>query len=169
MLTRSKLLLALVAAASVAMLSGCGSGPAKTPTPKKPIAERRAVEIIARGISKEKLTAEDGRTIKISGTSLRMDVGVTGKKFGVAYVTSNDLDEPGGDKIPKKDPKRPGALVLVEGVGDDADARCLVLYDTDYLSDDSTDEYKTTTITAEAALERDVRDFVVQAKAKKWD
>lgn len=169
MISRTRILRLLLVTTTAAFVWGCSSGPAKAPTPKKPIAERRALEIIARGIGKEKMTPEEGRSIKIPGASLKMDVGVKNRKFGIAYITENDLDEKGSDRIPRKDPKRPKALVLVEGTGDEADTKCLVLFDTDYLADDSTDEYKTTTITAEAALERDVRDFVVQAKANKWE
>ncbi len=157
--------------ASLSLLAACGSGPPRTPNPKKPIAERRAIEIIARAMKKERLTPAEGRDVKIqSGATVHMDVAVADRKFGVAYLTENDLGAD-ADAIPKKDPKRPKALVLAEGGSKvETDTKMLILFDKDYLSDDEIGEdHQSTSITAEAALERDVRDFVVQAKAKSWD
>ncbi|MCC6647250.1 MAG: hypothetical protein IT374_16960 [Polyangiaceae bacterium] len=169
MLPRSALALAL---ASLSMLAACSGGPPRTPNPKKPIAERRAIEIIARAMKKERVTPAEGRDVKIqSGATVHMDVAVADKKFGVAYLTENDLGGGDADKIPQKDPKRPKALVLAEGGSKaEQDTKMLILFDRDYLSDDEVGEdHQSTSITAEAALERDVRDFMVQAKAKSWD
>ena len=166
---RSSAALALV---SLSMLAACGSGPPRTPNPTKPIAERRAVEIIAKGMRKEKLAPAEGRDVKItSGATVHMDVAVADKKFGVAYLTENDLAADDADKIPRKDPKRPKALVLAEGGSKaEAETKMLVLFERDYMSDDEVGEdHQSTSITAEAALERDVRDFMVQAKAKSWE
>lgn len=161
-----------VVLASLWLLAACGSGPPRTPNPKKPIAERRAVEIIARAMKKERLTPAEGRDVKIqSGASVHMDVAVADRKFGVAYLTENDLAAEDADKIPRKDPKRPKALVLAEGGSKiEAETKMLILFERDYLSDDEIGEdHQSTSITAEAALERDVRDFMVQAKAKSWE
>lgn len=158
--------------ASLSLLVACSSGPPRAPNPKKPIAERRAIEIIARAMKKERVTPAEGRDVKIqSGASVHMDVAVADRKFGVAYLTENDLAGDDADKVPRKDPKRPKALVLAEGGSKvELDTKVLLLFDRDYLSDDEVGEdHQSTSITAEAALERDVRDFMVQAKAKSWD
>jgi hypothetical protein len=153
-------------------LLACGGPPPRAPNPTKPLDERRAVEIIAKGVRKEKAEPEEGRDVKLtSGALVHVDVGVSGKKYGVAYLTENDLSRDDADRLPKKDPKRPRALVLAEGGSkDDTGAKILLLFDRDYLYDDHVGgEHEQTSITAEAALERDVRDFVVQAKAHRWE
>lgn len=162
----------VLAATLVLAAIGCGKAPPRAPNPTKPISERRAVEVIARGIKKEKLSAEDGRDVKtVSGALVHLDVGVRDRKFGIAYLTENDLARDDADKLPTKDPKRPRALVLAEGAGKgEGETKILILFDRDYLYDDQVgEEHEQTSITAEAALERDVRDFVVQAKANKWE
>jgi hypothetical protein len=55
------------------------------------------------------------------------------------------------------------------GNGGDADARILVLHDTNYLYDDQVGtQHEETIQTAERKLARDVRDFVVRAHAENW-
>jgi hypothetical protein len=61
------------------------------------------------------------------------------------------------------------ALQLVSGLGDDGDARVLVLRDSDYQYDDhGGDEHEQPSLTAELKLKRDVHDFIVRAHAEKW-
>jgi len=71
--------------------------------------------------------------------------------------------------LPDKDPAMGDALQLVSGLGDDGDARILVLRDSDYLYDDHVgDEHEQQSVTAELKLKRDVHDFIVRAHAEKW-
>ena len=162
-------LLGLVALSLVA--AGCGKAPPRAPNPKTPISERRAMEIIGKAVRKEKLQPSEGRDVKTTaGAVVHVDVGVDEHKFGIAYLTENDLAGDDADKLPQKDPKRPRALVVAEGVRVDADAHVLLLVDKDYRFDDQVgEEHESTSITAEATLERDVRDFVVLAKSKRWE
>ena len=61
------------------------------------------------------------------------------------------------------------ALQLVSGLGEDGDARVLVLRDSDYQYDDHVgDEHEQPSLTAELKLKRDVHDFIVRAHAEKW-
>lgn len=162
-------LLSLVVAGAVA---GCGKPPPRAPNALTPISERRAIEIIGKGIRKEKLEPDEQRDVKTTaGALVHVDVGVAGRKFGIAYLTENDLGRDDADRLPKKDPKRPRALVVAEGVGrDESDTHVLLIVDRDYRYDDQVgEEHERTSITAEAALERDVRDFIVLAKSNHWE
>jgi hypothetical protein len=95
-------------------------------------------------------------------------VAAQGKKYGVAYVTTNERVRL-GVALPAREPSMGDALQLVSGQGDDGDARVLVLQDTSYLYDDHVgEEHRETTVTAELKLRRDVRDFLVRAHAEKW-
>ena len=91
-----------------------------------------------------------------------------GRKYGVAYVTANERHVL-GNAVPMPEPGMEDALHLVHGMGQDVDAKILVLHDTNYLYDDQIgEEHEQTVLTAERRLERDVRDFVVRAHAEKW-
>lgn len=102
------------------------------------------------------------------GRSLEVDVLSEGKKYGVAYVTGNERAAL-GPVLPPREPSMGDALQLVSGLGEDGDARVLVLEDSDYEYDDQVgEEHEETTVTAELKLRRDVRDFLVRAHAEKW-
>lgn len=155
--------------AAVVALVACGSPPPRAPNPTRPLDERRAVEIILSAFRAEHDRGVTGRTIQLpSGKPLEVDVSGAGKKYGVAYVTANERHVLGND-VPMPEPGMEDALHLVHGTGQDADAKILVLHDTNYLYDDQIgEEHEQTVLTAEAKLERDVRDFIVRAHAEKW-
>jgi hypothetical protein len=110
-----------------------------------------------------------GRQVELpDGTPLQVEVGSQGKKFGVAYITDQEQAALTAALGPR-DPSKGDALQLARGKGSDADARILILYAEDYLYDDHIGTaHEETTITAEHKLTRDVRDFLVQAKAEQW-
>ena len=110
-----------------------------------------------------------GRTLALAGGKLlQVDVGAVGKRYGVAYVTANERHAL-GLAVPAPQPGMEDALHLIRGTQADADARILVLQDTDYLYDDQVgEEHEETRVTAESKLDRDVRDFLVRAHAEKW-
>ncbi len=147
----------------------CGGPPPRAPNPTQPVDERRAVEIILNAFRDEHDRGVLGRTVQLpGGKTLDVDVTAAGKKYGVAYVTANERRAL-GVALPMPEPGMEDALHLVRGTGDDADARILVLQDTNYLYDDQVgEEHEATDVTAENKLERDVRDFVVRAHAEKW-
>lgn len=153
----------------VLLTAGCGSPPPHAPNPTRPLDERRAVEIILTAFREEGDGGVTGRSIALAaGKRLQVDVGATGKKYGVAYVTGNERRAL-GMAVPAPQPGMEDALHLVRGTQSDADARVLVLQDTDYLYDDEIgDEHEATVLTAEGKLDRDVRDFIVRARAEKW-
>ena len=157
--------LALLVAAMVA----CGSPPPRAPNPTRPLDERRAIEIILQAFLDERDPPVHGHPVNLApGRSLEVDVLSQGRKYGVAYVTSNERVSL-GPALPPRDPGMGDALQLVSGIGDEGDARILVLHDTDYVYDDQVgEEHEETTVTAELKLRRDVRDFLVRAHAEKW-
>jgi hypothetical protein len=149
-------------------LSACVSQEAKQPNPLRPIDERRAIPIIAQAYADSGETASEGRDIRLpTGKPLRVDVGTVGHKYGIAYLTTGDLS--GLDAKTDLPPHTSeGDLPVVQGSGADGDAVILVLYATDYQYDDlAGEQHESTTITAEKKLARDVRDFLVQARARK--
>ncbi len=152
-----------------AVAVGCGSPPPRAPNPTRPLDERRAVEIILQAFHDERDQPVHGHPITLApGRSLEVDVLSEGRKYGVAYVTANERAAL-GPALPPREPSMGDALQLVSGLGDDGDARVLVLEDTDYEYDDQVGEdHEETTVTAELKLRRDVRDFLVRAHAEKW-
>lgn len=149
--------------------TGCASAPPHVPNPTRPLEERRAVEIILNAFFEENDRGVTGRTIALAGGKLlQVDVGAVGKRYGVAYVTANERHAL-GLAVPAPQPGMEDALHLIRGTQADADARILVLQDTDYLYDDQVgEEHEETVVTAESKLDRDVRDFLVRAHAEKW-
>jgi hypothetical protein len=86
----------------------------------------------------------------------------------VSYVTLNEQQSL-GNALPARSPDLGDALQLVRGTGDDADAKILILHDSDYRYDDQVGTgHEETTITAERKLARDVRDFLVRAHSERW-
>ncbi|HTQ05131.1 MAG TPA: hypothetical protein VMI54_14805 [Polyangiaceae bacterium] len=155
----------LLAAVAIA----CASPPPRAPNPTRPLDERRAVEIILQAFHDERDQPVHGHPITLApGHTLEVDVLSQGRKYGVAYVTANERAAL-GPALPPRDSSMGDALQLVSGLGDDGDARVLVLEDTDYSYDDQVGEdHEETTVTAELKLRRDVRDFLVRAHAEKW-
>ncbi len=150
-----------------AVLSACGSGPAKAPNPTQPLDELRARELIARAVRDENAQAETGRTISVGqGKTLSVDIGVVGKKHGIAYVTESERQEL-GNLIPPHDVGSTALRVVRDT--QDQDTVILLLHDRAYMLDDAIGtEHEVTGIMAERKLQRDVRDFLVQARAKQW-
>lgn len=149
--------------------AACGSPEPRQPNPTRPLAERRAVQVIISTFHEQNAQPVPGRQVELpDGTALQVDVGSQGKMYGVAYITAAERAQL-GNALGPRDPSKGDALQLVRGRGPDAEARILILYDEDYLYDDHIGtEHEETTITAERKLTRDVRDFLVQAKAQRW-
>lgn len=151
------------------LLGACGGQEAKAPNPMRPLDERRAIKIITSTFHEEHVAPVQGRQVEIDeGTVLELDVGAQGQLFGVAYTTPQERQSLGA-ALPPRDAAMGDALQLLRGLGDDEEARILVLRDQDYVYDDHVGtEHEQTTITAENQLRRDVRDFLVRARAEKW-
>ena len=165
-------LLAVLALSTLALGPGCSPPPARSANPTKPVPERRAHEIIGRAVRKKKMTPVEGHEITSQlGGKLRADVIIQERKWGVAFLTSNDLTQENASPLPQKDPKRPSALVVVDATNkEDTGRKILVLFERDYLYDDQVGEdHEQTMITAENAIERDVTDFLVQANVQGWE
>lgn len=148
---------------------GCGGPPPHAANPTRPLDERRAVQIIIQAFQEQRDQAAPGRSMEIAdGKMLEIDVGSAGHKYGVAYVTAGERQML-GDALPRPQPGMEEALQLVRGIGEEADAKILVLHDTNYLYDDQVGtSHEETVLTAERKLQRDVGDFLVRAHAEKW-
>jgi hypothetical protein len=152
-----------------AVLAACGTPPPRAPNPTRPLDERRAIEIVLQAFHDERDQPVHGHPITLApGRALEVDVLAQGRKYGVAYVTTNERVAL-GNALPPRDPGMGDALQLVSGLGEEGDARVLVLHDSNYVYDDQVgEEHEETTVTAELKLRRDVRDFLVRAHAEKW-
>jgi len=150
-------------------IAGCGGPPAKAANPTRSLDERRAVQVIAQAFHDEHDAPVPGQGIVIAdGKTLEVDVMSDGHKYGVAYLTANERQAL-GSALPPRPAEMGDALQLVHGQGDDADAKILLLHDTDYMYDDQVGTaHEETTITAERKLARDVRDFLVRAHSERW-
>jgi hypothetical protein len=158
-------MVALLGAAGV----GCGPPAARAPNPTRPVDEGRALKLIAEALHQEGFTPLAPRPIRLSGgTTVRLDVGVEGKKLGFVYLTAADVRELGSDPLAQR-PNVGDELIVRAGERDDADFHVVVLYETDYLYDDNVgEEHEATAITAENKLDRDTRDFIVIARKNSW-
>jgi len=147
----------------------CSGPPPRTVHPTRPLEERRAVELIIEAFRDEHDRPVPGSELRLSESeTLHVDVSAQDHKYGVAYLTAPERIALGAT-LPPRDPAMGDALQLVSGLGADADARVLVLQDTDYVFDDHLGEaHESSTLTAELKLKRDVHDFLVRAHGEKW-
>jgi hypothetical protein len=150
-------------------IAACGGPAPRAPNPTRPLDERRAIELIVEAFRDEKDRPVPGSNVALTESKqIQVDVGARERKYGVAYVTAAERLAL-GSALPEKDPSMGDALQLVSGLGDDGDARVLVLRDNDYQYDDHVaDERDKPAMTAELRLKRDVHDFLVRAHAEKW-
>ncbi len=136
--------------------------------PPRPVDELRAQDVIARTFQEEGVNPELNRPVKLSADqTVKLEAAAAGHKFGVAYLTREEAKDLGA-LLPRHD-RKSDALVVVPGIGDDADAHVLVLWNTDYMQDDLSGEaHSETSIAAERKIARDVRDFLVEAQHEGW-
>jgi len=147
---------------------GCGPEPVRAPNPTRTLDERRAIEVIRRAVGLEGERPAAGRDVDLrDGKTLHIDVGIEGHEFGIAYISDDDREKL-GDTI-KPPPSGKDENLRLERVGPDGEVRVVLLYQDTYRYDDLAGEsHEFTTITAERALTRDVRDFITRAKTKNY-
>jgi hypothetical protein len=140
----------------------------RTPTQSRPMDEARAQGVIARTFQAEGVEPEAGRTFSLSASDApKLEVGAQGHKFGVIWLT-HDLETQIHGFLPKHDNDE-GSLVVLDGASVDSGGHALVLWESDYMTDDlSGVAHSATQIAAERKLERDVRDFLLKAKNEQW-
>lgn len=151
-----------LAVAATAGFAGC-SGSTPPPAFPRPLDETSAIAIIAKAYRDGGQIAGSGRELRLaSGRMLRMDVGTVGHQFGVAYVTTDDADRLDS---PRDLPPPMGVddLPVVQGSGPDSETVVLVLLATQYVAREP--DRARTAPDDERRLRRDVRDFLVQARA----
>jgi hypothetical protein len=159
---------ALVVLLSLAVACADDAPTARGPSQAKPMDQPRAQQVIARTFQAQGVQPEAGRSFTLTAAGpTPLLVAAQGHKYGVLWLTrarARDLaallPAHSGDE---------GALVVLNGVGADADVHALTLWETDYMTDDLAGaSHSETEVAAEAKLERDVRDFLVKAKDESW-
>ncbi|WP_437670537.1 hypothetical protein [Sorangium sp. So ce131] len=163
----ARLALSAAAAAGALAVAGCGGGEARAPNPTRALDERRAIEVIRRAMAQEGAKPALGREVELlSGAKVRIDVGVQGRSYGVAYVTGEDAQKLGAAIPPANG--RDEKLRIVRG-GPDGAVRIVLLYQDNYFFDDLVGEsHERTAISAERQLTRDVQDFITYARTQKF-
>ncbi|MFO0588192.1 MAG: hypothetical protein U0441_11660 [Polyangiaceae bacterium] len=150
-------------------LPACQPEPVKGPNPTRTLDERRAIEIIRNAIAAEGQRPAAGRDDVVAGTekNIHIDVSVDGHKFGVVYVSDDDLASLGAAIQP---PNQKDEKLHLARAGKDGDVRILLVYQTNYRYDDLVGEdHEQTAITCENQLTKDVRDFITHALTHKFE
>ena len=159
--------LVLSNAPSLALLSGCGNGEAKSPNPTRPLDERRALEVIRQAMISEGAEPAPPRDVTlVTGSVLKVDVSVQNKEYGVAYITVDDAQKLGKNIPP---PNKKDERLRLARAGTDGEVRIVLLYQENYLYDDLAGEaHEQTAIATEKSLARDVQDFITHARTQKY-
>jgi hypothetical protein len=134
----------------------------------RPIDEPLAVAIMARVFREMGLEPVRNRAMKFgaSNAPITLDIAARGRRFGIAYVTSQDADAL-AEAIPAR--RDPEAIWVIHGAAEDADVHAAVLFAADYLQDDLAGEQHTiTAIAAETRLELATRDILRRAAHENW-
>lgn len=147
--------------------AACTTTVVRASNPTRPLDERRAIEVIRSAIRAEGARPTAGRDVAISsGAVLRVDVGVEGREYGVAYITRAEAERLGSGIPPRnlKDER----LRLARG-GPNGEVRIVLLYEENYAYDDlAGDSHEQTAIACEQELARDVRDFITYARTQRF-
>jgi hypothetical protein len=148
------------------LVAACGPEPVRAPNATRSLDERRAIEVIRRAVVEEGVRPAASRDVELrTGKTLRIDVSIEGQEYGISYISDDDAEKL-GDAI--KPPNGADEKLRLERVGPE-EIRVVLLYQTNYRFDDLAGEsHEMTTITAERALARDVRDFITHAKTQKF-
>jgi hypothetical protein len=162
---------ALLAVVLVALAAACADDTPSSRSPAgvaRPMDEPRAQEVIARTFKDAGVEPEAGRTIALSAKDApKLEVAAAGHKYGVIWLT-RELQQSIAAFLPKHENDE-GALVVLDGAGVDAGGHALVLWESDYMTDDLAGvSHSSTEIAAERKLERDVREFLLKAKTAEW-
>jgi hypothetical protein len=165
----SRLCAALVVAAA-SVLAGCPSEPARSPTITRPIDEGHACGIIVQVFNEFTIAPERNRIIHIGDggtTELKLDIAAQGQSWGIAYLTNQEGDRLSSILPVRKDVE---SFVVMDASGPgEKGQRGIIFYAGDYLTDDlSGDAHTSTTIAAEAKLQRDTREAIRTAKREGW-
>ena len=134
----------------------------------RPIDEPHAVVVMARVFREFGIEPVRNRLIKFGHdqTELRLDLAARDHRFGVAYITWQDVDKLGED-LPKR--REPGAMVVVRGNGEDDDVHAVLLFAADYMQDDVSGDARTTAnAAAEGKLEEATREVLRRAARESW-
>ena len=97
---------------------------------------------------------------------LQADVSVAGRKLAIAFITGSERQLLGSG-VPAHDVGS-DALQLVRD-SEDPEVRVLVLHDLGYMTDEQRgDEREVSSVTVRNRLQRDVRDFLAEARKRGW-
>lgn len=149
------------------VICGCAGPPAEAPHPAQPLEQSLAREVIREAVLAEGATPTAELAIALPrDMQLQADVGIAGKKLAIAFVTGQERQVL-GTSVPAYDVGS-SALQLVRDSGD-PDLRVLVLHDLGYMTDEQTgDEREVSSVAVKNRLQRDVRDFLAEARKRGW-
>lgn len=151
--------------AALVLTCSCGGPPAQDASALRPVDERRAADVIAKVFNDARFDPERGRVVELGPLHpVTMEIAARGRSFGVAYLTREE--EVGlAVNIPPHGANE-DALVIVPGSNR---SHVLILFERDYMQDDSKGEsHSQTSIAAERKIERDVRDFLRKVEHDNW-
>jgi hypothetical protein len=160
---------------AVALAAGAAACPGEPTRPQpllqRPIDEGHAVAIIGKAFRDLRLEPERGRSIHIGDKAkeLRLDVASRGKRWGVAFISSDDASKL-GEAIPRR-AANDSSLIYMHGASEDeGDTYAVFLFAGDYIQDDLQGESHTaTSIAAEQRLDGDTRDAIRLAQRQGWE
>jgi hypothetical protein len=164
---RAAVLTAVVLASGSGAVA-CSGDPPRAPTILRPIDEPHAVAMMAKVFRDFGREPVRNRIIKFgpNDAELRLDLAAKDKRFGIAYITSQDADKLGED-LPKR--RDPDAIIVVRGNGEDDDVHAALLFAADYMQDDLSGEAHTaTSIAAEQKLILATKDILRRAEHEGW-
>jgi hypothetical protein len=158
---------ALASAGLVLLAAACAAPPAKSPNETRPLDEGRARELIANAIATDGATATGPRLVSLPrDKQLLVDIGVSGKRHAIAFITGTERGEL-GSSVPAHDVGST-ALQLVRDTKD-RDTRILILHDLAYMTDEQAGEQRAvSSVVVERRLQRDVLDFLAEARRQSW-
>jgi hypothetical protein len=163
----SKPLVSWAAVGAVLLFAACGGRPAEAPHEARPLEQALARELIRQAVRDEGATPTAELPIALPrDKQLQADVGVAGKKLAIAFVTGQERQMLGAS-VPAYDVGS-AALQLVRDAADH-DLRVLVLHDLGYMTDEqSGEEREVSSVVVKNRLQRDVRDFLAEARKRGW-
>jgi hypothetical protein len=152
---------------SLGLCGACGSAPAAAPRVVTPLDESTARQWIAEAVGAEGEVPTGQRAVKLPrNKQLLADIGVSGHKLAIAFVIESERREL-GSSVPAHDVGS-AALALVRDAEDPA-TRVLVLHDLGYTTDEQAGEERDVSSTVvKQRLQRDVRDFLAEARRRGW-
>lgn len=151
-------------AVAVARAGACGGPPAQTAHLGWSLEQARVIRLAAAALHEERVSPGAARSVEPPrGRQLDIDLGVRGKQLGIAFITGDERAKL-GPAVPAHDVGSTAPLLVRAQA-----MRILVLHDLANKTDEQHGgERAVSSVVVERRLQRDVKDFVVQARRQGW-